>query len=60
VLSNRQQGPEASMQLVEERAPNGFSRLEDVVTNAELQAITDRYKQLAGFSVAELNFTAQD
>jgi 5-methylphenazine-1-carboxylate 1-monooxygenase len=55
VLANRQQGPEASMQLVEERAPNGFARLEDVVTKAELQAITDRYKKLAGFAVAELN-----
>jgi 5-methylphenazine-1-carboxylate 1-monooxygenase len=55
VLSNRRQGPEASMQVVEQRAPNGFSRLEDVVTTAELQAITEQYKKLAGFSVAELN-----
>jgi len=41
--------------LGQKRAPKGFSPLEDVVTTAELQAITDRYKQLAGFSVAELN-----
>jgi 2-polyprenyl-6-methoxyphenol hydroxylase-like FAD-dependent oxidoreductase len=55
VLSNRQQGPEVAMQLVEERAPDGFEKLDDVVTRAELQAIADKYKRLAGFSVAELN-----
>lgn len=55
VLSNRQQGPEAAMQLVEDRAPNGFSRLNDVVADTELKAIADQYKQLAGFAVEELN-----
>ena len=55
VLANRQQGPEACLQLVEDRVPNGFQRLDDVVTNEELQAIADRYKQVAGFAVAELN-----
>jgi 2-polyprenyl-6-methoxyphenol hydroxylase-like FAD-dependent oxidoreductase len=55
VLSNRQQGPEAAMQLVEDRAPDGFARLEDVVTLAELEAISDKYKRLAGFAVSELN-----
>ena len=55
VLSNRKQGPEAAMQLVEERAPDGFARLEDVVTPAELATIADQYKRLAGFSVRELN-----
>src|SRR5207253_2038402 len=29
VASNRKQGPEAVMQIVEERAPHGFDRLED-------------------------------
>jgi hypothetical protein len=55
VLSNRQQGPEAAMQLVEERAPNGFARLDEVVTLAELEAIAEKYKRLAGFAVNELN-----
>src|SRR6187399_3222397 len=55
VLANRQQGPEAPMQLVEERAPNGFASLDDVVPPAELRAIADRYKQIAGFSVSDLN-----
>lgn len=55
VLSNRKQGPEAAMELVENRAPNGFTRLDDVVSPAELQSIADKYKRLAGFSVNELN-----
>jgi 2-polyprenyl-6-methoxyphenol hydroxylase-like FAD-dependent oxidoreductase len=55
VLANRQQGPEAAMQLVEDRAPAGFARLEDVVSAEELRAIAERYKQLAGFAITELN-----
>jgi 2-polyprenyl-6-methoxyphenol hydroxylase-like FAD-dependent oxidoreductase len=55
VLSNRQQGPEVAMQLVEERAPDGFAKLQDVVTLAELEAIAEKYKRLAGFAVTELN-----
>lgn len=55
VLSNRKQGPEAAMELVEQRAPDGFARLDDVVSPAELQSIADKYKRLAGFSVSELN-----
>ena len=55
VLANRAQGPEASMQLVEDRAPSGFAQLHDVVSPAELQAIADRYKRVAGFAIAELN-----
>jgi 5-methylphenazine-1-carboxylate 1-monooxygenase len=55
VLANRQQGPEAAMQLVETRAPDGFLELSDVVTGDELSAIAEGYKKLAGFSVRELN-----
>ena len=55
VLSNRQQGPEECMQLVEERAPNGFTNLHDVISPAELEEIAGRYKQIAGFSREELN-----
>jgi hypothetical protein len=55
VLLNRQNGPEAVMQLVEERAPNGFAKLEDVISREELQSTADRYKQVAGFAVTELN-----
>ncbi len=55
VLSNRQQGPEQVMQLVEERAPSGFAQLHDVISPAELEEIAGRYKQIAGFNREELN-----
>jgi 5-methylphenazine-1-carboxylate 1-monooxygenase len=55
VYANRQQGPEYGMQLVEDRAPNGFNNLHDVVSAEELQQIADKYKQVAGFAIAALN-----
>ena len=55
VLANRGQGPEAAMQLVEDRAPEGFARLHDVVSEQELRDISDGYKRIAGFAIAELN-----
>ena len=58
VLANRRQGPEAAMQLVEDRAPEGFARIADVVNESELRTIADSYKRIAGFSVAELNARA--
>jgi len=55
VTANRGMGPELPMQLVEERAPDGFERLQDVIGDDELRAIADRYKQLAGFAIDELS-----
>jgi 2-polyprenyl-6-methoxyphenol hydroxylase-like FAD-dependent oxidoreductase len=49
VESNRRLGPEVVMQMVEERAPHGFDRLEDVITHRELEEIAQRYKVIAGF-----------
>lgn len=50
VEANRGNGPEQCMQLAHERAPNGFSSLDDVFDAGELQAIADRYKRLTGMS----------
>ncbi len=55
VLSNRQNGPEIVMQIVEERAPGGFANLHDVISRQELEAISARYKQIAGFDKETLN-----
>jgi hypothetical protein len=43
------------MEIVEERAPNGFIRLEDVVSHAELAEISANYKRTAGFDPEFLN-----
>jgi 5-methylphenazine-1-carboxylate 1-monooxygenase len=54
-LKNRGLGAETILQLVEERAPNGFSRLEDVVGREELESIAIGFKQLAGIDVESVN-----
>jgi len=55
VLSNRQQGPEIVMQMVEDRAPNGFRNLNDVISRQELEEVSNRYKAVAGFNRERLN-----
>jgi 2-polyprenyl-6-methoxyphenol hydroxylase-like FAD-dependent oxidoreductase len=50
VHSNRQGGPERVLDVVGERAPEGFDRLEDVIAAEELAAIGGRYAQMAGFA----------
>jgi len=55
VLSNRKNGPEVVMQIVEERAPNGFELLDNVISQQELENIANKYKQIAGFDRETLN-----
>jgi 5-methylphenazine-1-carboxylate 1-monooxygenase len=50
VRSNRRHGPEVVLDLAEERAPDGFSRVEDVFGPGELEGIAAAYKQIAGFA----------
>lgn len=54
VLRNRLNGPEQVMQMAEERAPQGFADIHDVIAQPELAAVALRYKQLAGFDPAAL------
>jgi 5-methylphenazine-1-carboxylate 1-monooxygenase len=55
VLANRRVGPERCMELVEERAPYGFTDLDAVISQDELLAISRDYKQTAGFDPEVLN-----
>lgn len=55
VLANRNNGPEQVMQMAHEKAPHGFDTISDVLEHAELEAIAQRYKQIAGFDKAALN-----
>ena len=50
VRLNRLGGPERVVDVVSERAPNGFTRLEDVISREELAAIAGGYAQTAGFA----------
>jgi len=54
-LRNRNFGPEAAMQLAEERAPKGFKNIEDVIPRAELEHISRSFQQAAGLDPARLN-----
>jgi hypothetical protein len=54
-LRNRSFGPEAAMQLVEERAPNGFVRIEDVISLHELDSIANSFAAAAGLDVETVN-----
>ena len=54
VLANRGLGPELPMHLVEERAPDGFADIADVISAAEIVAVTEGYRRTAGFALAAL------
>jgi 2-polyprenyl-6-methoxyphenol hydroxylase-like FAD-dependent oxidoreductase len=55
VLTNRVNPPDAILRIVYERTGDKpFERIEDVVTRAELVAITDAYKKVAGYDPASL------
>jgi 2-polyprenyl-6-methoxyphenol hydroxylase-like FAD-dependent oxidoreductase len=55
VQQNRSGGPERVIDLVEQRAPDGFDRLEDVATQAELEAVVRGYQKTAGFDREAVN-----
>jgi 2-polyprenyl-6-methoxyphenol hydroxylase-like FAD-dependent oxidoreductase len=54
VRANRGLGPEVPMLLVEQRAPDGFTDIGEVISPAEIARVTDDYRRTAGFSLAAL------
>jgi 2-polyprenyl-6-methoxyphenol hydroxylase-like FAD-dependent oxidoreductase len=50
-LANRREGLDRILDLVDERAPDGYTDLESVLPAAELAAIVSEYKTLAGHQV---------
>jgi len=54
-LRNRRLGPEAAMQIVEERAPNGFARIEDVISREEMETISRSFHAAAGLDADTVN-----
>lgn len=55
VLANRQAGPERCMEVVAERAPNGFTDIHDIISQQELEDIVASYRTKAGFDPTVLN-----
>jgi 2-polyprenyl-6-methoxyphenol hydroxylase-like FAD-dependent oxidoreductase len=55
VLSSREMGPEGVLARVEERAPHGFARIEDVLRSEELWSLSADYRALTGSDADTLN-----
>ena len=55
IQRNRNFGPEAAMQLAEERAPNGFARVDDIISRHELDTIVASFAKAAGLDVETVN-----
>src|SRR5215470_1860301 len=58
VRMNRKGGPEGVIDAVEERAPDGFARIDDVLSFEERQAIVRGYASTAGFAREQVNKAA--
>lgn len=55
ILTNRSAGPDYIMEIVEQRCGGRFDDITDVMSYQELSDFADRYKQIAGFAITELN-----
>lgn len=58
VRRNRLGGPERVIDMVEHRAPDGFTTLADIIDPAELEAVVNGYAQAAGASRDQVNPSA--
>jgi len=54
-LRNRNFGPEAALQLAEERAPKGFVSIDDVIPRTEMEEISSSFQKVAGLDPKLLN-----
>ncbi len=55
VLNNRKGGPERVIDVLEERAPDGFTDVDAVASHAEREAIVRGYAAMAGFAKEQIN-----
>jgi len=58
VRMNRKGGPEGVIDAVEERAPDGFSSIDDVLSFEQRQAIVRGYASTAGYAQEQVNKAA--
>jgi len=54
---NRGGGPEGVIDAVEERAPDGFNNIDDVLPFEQRKAIVRGYAGAAGFAQSQVNTT---
>ncbi|MBL4758264.1 MAG: flavin-dependent oxidoreductase [Rhizobiales bacterium] len=55
VRQNRGGGPERVIDVIEERAPDGFDNIDEVASHDEREAIVKGYSTLAGYEKSQVN-----
>jgi len=55
VMANRANGPDYILQLAEERAPNGFKNVHDIISQQELDDCAQSYRVLTGYDLQHIN-----
>ena len=55
IIRNRNLGLETVLQIAEERAPDGFAHIPDVLSQDELESTAVSFKKAAGFDVETVN-----
>ncbi len=55
VNANREESETRFLELIHEKAAEGFDKLDDVITMEELENISNKYKEVAGFQPKDLN-----
>jgi 2-polyprenyl-6-methoxyphenol hydroxylase-like FAD-dependent oxidoreductase len=55
VYMNRNEGPVRLLRLVDERCGGDFENIDDVIPEAERDAVIGEYKEAAGFAIESLN-----
>ena len=55
IIRNRNLGLESILQTAEERAPDGFAHIHDVLSQQELESTALSFKKAAGFDVETVN-----
>ncbi len=55
IMTNRGAGPDAVLQVVEDRCGGDFQDIHDVISAEELSGHAEKYKAVAGFAIKALN-----
>jgi 2-polyprenyl-6-methoxyphenol hydroxylase-like FAD-dependent oxidoreductase len=54
-LANRNAGPDALLQVVEDRCGGSFSDIREIISQNELKVHSEKYKSVAGLNIERLN-----
>jgi 2-polyprenyl-6-methoxyphenol hydroxylase-like FAD-dependent oxidoreductase len=60
VRANRGQGPDYVMELAEQRAPDGFDNVHDIISAEEIEEVGAQYKSMCGFDIDTVNRKAME